>query len=91
MEFWKWYFRGIRRGILNLPRALISPSGEYILGFILLVVSSIVLSDVLSPFWLFLTIPVFTTITCHGYWRTQRGAPAVGRMVSPEKEKSLNF
>ncbi len=87
MEFWKWYFRGI----LNLPRALISPWGEYILGIVILCASSIVLSEVLSPFWLFLTIPVFITITCHGYWRTQRGTPAVGRMASPEKEKFPNI
>jgi len=78
MEFWKWYFRGI----LKIPRALISPWGEYILGILIFVVSSMVLSIALSPFWLFLTIPVCTTIACHGYWRTQRGTPAVTRVVT---------
>lgn len=65
MEFWKWYFRGI----LKIPRACISPWGEYVWGCVILFVLSLFLGIAFSPFYLFLTISIGATIGAHGLWR----------------------
>ncbi len=65
MEFWKWYLKGI----LNTPRYLISPWGEYTICVFVCVISSILLTVLVSPFYLFLTLSVGGTIAAHAFWR----------------------
>lgn len=65
MEFWKWYFKGL----LKIPRAFITPWGEYAWGCILGITASMLLSLIISPLWLLLTLPAGATIAAHGMWR----------------------
>ncbi len=74
MKFWKWYLKEtirLLRALLSLRalRAPISPSGEYIIGIMVLVLTSLLLSTIVSPLWLLLTIPGGATIAVHGFWR----------------------
>ncbi|GAI87287.1 unnamed protein product [marine sediment metagenome] len=65
MEFWKWYFKGV----LNIPRYIIDPWGEYMLAIVLGLLASAMLSILVSYYWLILTVPVFCTMAAHGLWR----------------------
>lgn len=68
MKFWKWYLKGV----LNLPRMSISPWGEYVLSILFLIIGNPYIAIMISPFWLFLAIPVGVTIFVHSIWRISK-------------------
>ncbi len=67
MGFWKWYYKGI----LKVPRALISPWGEFVWAVLIFVFLSIFLCVAFSPFYIFLTASVSVTMVAHAYWRDE--------------------
>ncbi len=69
MEFWRWYLSIVKKFFLLRWFKVKHPLLEYIIGIFLLAGLSIGLSVSLSPWWLFLTIPVGLTIAMHGLWR----------------------
>ena len=73
MEFLRWYVRGIWRLIRSILKirlhTLLSPAVEYSGGVLLLVAGSLVLPILVSPWWLFLLIPVGATVIVHSAYR----------------------
>ena len=68
MNFFKWY-----GGFLSdVCKGLTQPILEIGYGLIFLIVVSLTLWFIFSPWWLFLTIPLGFTIVVHGYWREER-------------------
>lgn len=73
MNFWKWYLKGL----LQIPRSIISPWAEYMWGILLGVATAMVFAITLILFpesspWVLLTLlalPIGITLACHGYWR----------------------
>ena len=70
MKFWKWYLKGL----LKIPRSIISPWAEYFGGILLslasvmiFVITLILFSESLSL--LLLALLVGITLAFHGYWR----------------------
>ncbi len=70
MKFWSWYLKGL----LQIPRSIISPWAEYMWGILFGVIAmlyfgiNLILSQ--EPFlWILLAIPIGVTIAVHGYWR----------------------
>lgn len=69
MEFWKWYLGGIIKIPRAIPKAIISPWGEYFTAIVCLSISSGLIVSFLSPFWLLASVPVFVSLCAHGAWR----------------------
>jgi len=70
MKFWKWYLKGL----LQIPRSIISPWAEYMWGILLGMLGgmffgiNLALQQEPSP-WILSAIPIGITIAFHGYWR----------------------
>lgn len=70
MEFWRWYLKGLFTVLCLkwLGRFLNHSFTILVLSMIILIIGSIFL-PMLSPYWLFLSIPIGITGTAYSYWR----------------------
>lgn len=67
MEFWKWYWSGLKAVFGG--KWIKHPATEYALAFIITGIVAGIVAAVFTPLWLILVLPVGCTAIVHGLWR----------------------
>ena len=68
-DFWSWYLRNFKQVCCVGSLSCFLNRLEFTFGVLFVVIGSGIVVQYLSPYWLFIIIPIGITLIAHGYWR----------------------